>query len=444
MKVLYLAPPPKRKGPLTAYSFLDEEITALAGAGIRAYVLSRRAKTPVEDRGVVRCPLPADRTLGARARSLRFLLTSSPSMPAANLLAFREWYWAGRIERAATELVRREKVDLIHSHFAWPDGLGGSLTKRKTGVPLVACLRGADILSDPTIEYGARKRAFFDRNVRRLLPRADRTLYFSDFMKAAAVRLGADANHARTLHKAVDLSHFVPVADRARAREELGFGRKPMILSVGALIPRKGIDVILEALAHLRNDMDFSFVVCGEGPEREALQSLARRLSLQDRLHLVGRVSREEIPRFFGACEVFVLASVVEAAGNVLFEAMGAARPIVCTASGGPAEYVEDGITGFVVPVRDSVALAARLRTLLADPELRDRLGREGQRRALTKYAYPRLVRDIIAVYEEVLDARPASHRMRRIEAADDAKSHREADGRGLVARPDARIMEGG
>jgi glycosyltransferase involved in cell wall biosynthesis len=85
---------------------------------------------------------------------------------------------------------------------------------------------------------------------------------------------------------------------------------------------------------------------------------------------------------------------------------MAAARPIVCTAAGGPAEYVVNGSSGFVVPVGDAGAFSWRLAQLLEDSALRDRLGAEGRRRALTDYAYPRLVRDIVAVYEELLRGR--------------------------------------
>lgn len=415
MKVLYLAPQAKRDGPLTAYSFLDEEITALASAGIEAYVLSRRTARVETQNGIIRWPLPRERSLRERARSARFLLQSSSAMPSANLLSIPDWYQAGRVERIAAELVQREGIDVVHSHFAWPDGLGGILVKQMTDVPLVACLRGADVLIDPEIGYGSRERRFYDRNLRRLLQRADRTLYFSRFMQEEATTLGAPAARARTIEKAVDLSRFGVIEERARARQELGFGARPMILTVGGLIPRKGIDVILEALARLRPSFDFTFVVCGEGPERETLQALSRRLSLDDRTHFLGRVGRDEIPKLFGACEVFVLASVLEAAGNVLFEAMGSGRPIVCTAAGGPSEYVQDGLTGFVVPVRDSSALADRIGKLLADDGLRNRLGLEGLRRAHTRYSYPRLVRDIIGVYEDVLNDREALDPVRRL-----------------------------
>jgi glycosyltransferase involved in cell wall biosynthesis len=409
MKVLYLAPQPKREGPLTAYSFLDEEIRALAGAGVRAYVLSRRTQAPREDHGVVRWPLRREQSLRGRGESMPFMLRSSAGMHPANLLSFGEWYRAALVERTAAQVIEQEKIDVVHSHFAWPNGLGGSLARRATGVPLVACLRGADILVDEAISYGARDWPFFDRNLKRLLKTADRTLYFSEFMREEAIGLGAPAERAQTVQKAVDLSQFRVIEDRPKVRRELGFGDRPMILTVGGLIPRKGIDVILHALAGLRQKHDFSFVICGDGPEREALQGLARQLSLEDRTHFMGVVNRDEIPKFFGACEIFVLASVLEAAGNVLFEAMGAGRPIVCTRAGGPGEYVEDGVTGFVVPIRDSAALGARIDTLLTEPVLRDRLGEAGRQRALTKFAYPRLIRDIISVYEQVVRQRGAA-----------------------------------
>jgi glycosyltransferase involved in cell wall biosynthesis len=408
MKVLYLAPQPKRDGMFTAYSFLDEEITALAAAGVQVYVLARRAAAVSDRGGVVRWPLPRERSLAARGRSLRFLLRSCGATPAANLFSFPEWYLAARTERAAAELVAREGIDVIHSHFAWPDGFGGSLASRATGVPLIASLRGADILVDEAIAYGARERPFYDRNLRRLLRVADRTLYFSEFMRQAGIRLGALPQRARTIEKAVDLSQFGMVPDRAEARSALGLGGRPMILTVGSLIPRKGIDVLLEAAARLRNSFDFSIVICGDGPEREALGALAARLSLSDRTYFMGRVSREDIPKYFAAAEIFVLASVLEAAGNVLFEAMASACPIVCTRAGGPSEYVQDGSTGFVVPVRDSETMAERIGRLLSDRGARERLGREGRRQALTRYAYPRLVRDFVALYEEVAN-RPAA-----------------------------------
>ena len=114
-------------------------------------------------------------------------------------------------------------------------------------------------------------------------------------------------------------------------------------------------------------------------------------------------MERDAIPDYFAACDVFVLASTLEAAGNVLLEAMASARPVVCMDSGGPPEYVEDGKTGFVVPVADVKALAYRIRLLLDDPVLADELGRHGRAIAHSRLDSQRMTLDVVRIYNEVI-----------------------------------------
>lgn len=403
MKVLYLVPQPKRADRIGAYTFLDEEIQALAAAGVEAYVLSKRVQ---EDGWCGQVRLKAARLSSPGWLDMAaFLAPRVADVPPRYLLDPGEFYRAAKLQYLAAEVVRTEKIDLIHSHFAWPDGFGGTLTRAHTGRPLVASLRGTDILVDPAIGYGRRSSPAYDSAIRRLLETADRTVYFSDYMRDQALALGARPEAACVIRKGVDLSHFTPVADRTALRLELGLGARPMILTVAGLIARKGVHHILQALALLRDTTDFTFVVCGEGPERPRLEALSAELGLVDRVRFLGRVDRETIPQYFAACDALVLASIMEAAGNVLFEAMAAARPVICTDSGGPPEYVRDGQTGYVVPVGDSRAMADRIGAILDDPTLGDRLGQEGRRRTVGEFAYSRMVSDLMTVYEEVLNA---------------------------------------
>jgi glycosyltransferase involved in cell wall biosynthesis len=409
MKVLYLLPQPKQPDRIGAYTFLDEEIQALAGAGIQAYVLSKQVP---DDAWCGKVRLKAARLDSAtRLDVAAFLTRRALDVPLRSLLQPTGFYRAVKLQHVAATIVREENIDLIHSHFAWPDGFGGMLTRAQTGCPLVVSLRGTDILVDPAIEYGRRSSSAYDRTIRQLLKTADRTTYFSEYMRNEAVTLGARPDRTRVIRKGVDLSHFTVSSDRLALRTQLGFGLQPMILTVAGLIRRKGIHHILDALALLRDVSDFRFVVCGEGPERANLEAQSARLGLADRVTFLGRVDRETIPTYFAACDIFVLASVMEAAGNVLFEAMAAGRPVICTDSGGPGEYIDDGETGFVVPVGDPAALANRIGRLLNDPALADRLGREGRRRSVGEFAYGRMVSDLIHVYDDVLRASSLRHR---------------------------------
>ena len=401
MKVLYLVPQPKRADRIGAYTFLDEEIHALAAAGVEAYVLSRKvtADTLCGQVRLKAARKPSDVRLGVGS----FLLRRAKHVPLRYLLEWPILHHVGRLEFEAAAIVKAENIDLIHSHFAWPDGFGGMLAKAETGRPLVATLRGTDVLMDTEIDYGRRTSKVYDQALRRLLATADRTLYFSNYMRDRALALGARPEAARVIRKGVDLTHFAIAGDRAALREELGLGSAPVILTVAGLIPRKGVHHILQALALLGPDRDFTFVVCGEGPERPRLEALASQLGVANRTRFLGRVERATIPKYFAACDAFVLASIVEAAGNVLFEAMASGRPVICTDSGGPAEYVKNGETGFVVPVGQPAAMAARIRQLLDDPALQDRLGAEGRRQTIGEFDYDRMVADIVAVYEDTL-----------------------------------------
>jgi glycosyltransferase involved in cell wall biosynthesis len=405
LKVLYLLPQPKDAGRIGAYTFLDEEVRGLADAGIDAYVLSTATPADVTVGRVHLRSSSARESLSAQVGAAAFLARSADGIPSLNMLQPVSSYRQARLEHLAAAIVKEEGIDLIHSHFAWPQGFGGSLAQAATQRPLVASLRGTDILLDETIGYGRRVDPAFDRALRRLLKSADRTVYYSNYMRDRGVALGARPEAARVIRKGVDLGQFTVVPDRVAVRRELGLGDVPMVLTVAGLIERKGIHHILAALAQIRA-VPFTFVVCGDGPERPRLEALARELGIADRVRFVGRIDRDTIAKYFGACDVFVLASILEAAGNVLFEAMAAGRPVVCTDSGGPGEYVVEEETGFVVPVGDTAALADRIWLLLKNPELQDLLGAEGRRRALSEFNYDRMVADLVDVYDEVLSGR--------------------------------------
>ena len=410
MRVLYLVPQPKRPGQLSAYSFLDEEIHALAAAGVEPYVLSTKAKRDADDGPIKIRALPPSKSLMDYAQTAAFALESRAAIPLANSWHARELYRAVAIERFAAEIVEEEKIDLIHSHFGWPGSFGGMLAGTATGRPLVACLRGADILMDAHIDYGRRHDPYHDRAIRRLLAAADRTIYFSTFMRNCGVALGAPVDRAHVVDKGVDRSRFEPAKDRQSLKRELNLPERPVLLTVGALIPRKGVHLLLEAAARLRETHDFSVVVGGDGEERDRLLKLSETLDISNRTYFLGRVDRDAMPAYFAACDVFVLASTLEAAGNVLLEAMASARPVVCMASGGPSEYIHDGETGFVVPVADVKALADRIRLLLDDPALADRLGQNGRGMAQERFDSQRMTLDIVRIYQDVVaDARTRS-----------------------------------
>ena len=173
-----------------------------------------------------------------------------------------------------------------------------------------------------------------------------------------------------------------------------------MVIAVGTLKKRKGFDVLIEALSRIAAPA--TLVICGDGEELAALQHQARAAGLTGTCRFTGNVGRAEIPDYFAAADVFVHAAELEAAGNVVLEALASGCGVVVTDSGGPAEYVEDGVTGFVVPVGDVASLASRIETLLSMPGLRGRFADEGRRRVEQRHQYSRMMSDLRDLYDQM------------------------------------------
>ena len=297
-------------------------------------------------------------------------------------------------------MIRREQIDLIHSHFGWPAGLGGALAARVTGIPVVTSIRGTDVLVRTDLDYGLRRDPAYDVALKHLFRVASRVLVATSFMQSAAMNAGADPHKIRVVDKGVDLVRFFPAANRVEARTRLGVSGS-LVLAVGSLQRRKGFETIIEALAALRRS-DVTLAICGTGDERPALEGLALAHGVGSQVRFEGQVSRHRIGEYFAAADVFVHAAELEAAGNVILEAQASGAAVIVTDSGGPGEYVDDGVTGFVIPVGDRTALAARLEALLSDLSLNARLARAARGRVESRHDYSRMMTALRGVYDSV------------------------------------------
>jgi glycosyltransferase involved in cell wall biosynthesis len=406
MRVLQLAPPARMQGGITAHTFIDEEIRALRDAGVECLSVSDALAAPDNRAGVD--VVPVDRpTVSSVAGTLAFAARHLGALPVPAMSSVRELFHALRIEQTAASAVRSHGVDVIHSHFGWPAGFGGLLAAADTGVPLVASLRGMDLVVRPDLQYGLRQDRLYDRAVRQLVKRADRTVYASEFMRAAGIGAGAPAERTFVVRKGVDLNRFRPAANREAAQQALGW-RGPIILAIGTLRPLKGYSVLLRALAPLANQR-WTLVICGEGPLRATLERETVELGLGDRVVFAGTVPRDRVPEYFAAADIFAHPSLSEAAGNVILEALASGCALVATDSGGPAEHIVHGETGIVVPAADAPSFAEALRQVLDNPSLRERLGRAARADADRRFDYARMIRDLIEVYAGTFDRAPTN-----------------------------------
>jgi glycosyltransferase involved in cell wall biosynthesis len=173
-----------------------------------------------------------------------------------------------------------------------------------------------------------------------------------------------------------DFADAVPAPDLA--------GDTPLLLGLGRLHTDKGFDTLLRALALLPR---CRLALAGEGPERHRLTALAAELRVADRTQFLGW--RHDAGSLLRAADVFVCSSRVEPLGNMVIEAWSAGTPVVAVATGGPAELIEDGRTGRLVPPESPERLAEVIRATLSDAPLRARLAASGRARFATQFARP-------------------------------------------------------
>jgi glycosyltransferase involved in cell wall biosynthesis len=200
--------------------------------------------------------------------------------------------------------------------------------------------------------------------------------------------------------------------DEARALLGLDPGRFT-VLQLGRMVPRKGVDTVIQATALLRDrhGIDAQLLVVGgdvqaggrDGPEMARLRELAHKLGIAEHVLFTGQKPRAQLRHYYGAADVFVTTPWYEPFGITPVEAMACARPVIGSEVGGIKSTVVDGGTGFLVPSRDPQATADRLATLHRDPGLARSMGEAGLRRAYRHYTWRSVAQQVAAVYTAVL-----------------------------------------
>ncbi|EQB03394.1 glycosyltransferase [Sphingobium baderi] len=265
----------------------------------------------------------------------------------------------GSMTRAILPLIRRlhaeRPFDVIDASFFFPDGPVAQRLSRALGIPYSVKARGADIHY-----WGARRGT--RSMVRRAADGAAGLLAVSGAMKRSMAKMGIDDDKIRVHYTGVDLDRF-EIADRPAAKAALGF-EGPVVLCVGALIPRKGQDLLVRALPLLP---DVTLLMAGQGQYRRTLEKLAEELGVDRRIGFLGSVPHDRLPRVYAAADVMALVSSSEGLANAWVEALACGTPIVVSDVGGARELVDRREAGRIVE-REPEAIAAAISDILNNP----------------------------------------------------------------------------
>ena len=288
--------------------------------------------------------------------------------------------------------LRRAGADLVHVHTGRANWLGG-WAARVAALPAVATRR-----MDRDV-----KRGWHTRLVYRHLTQAVAAI--SPAVADGLRRAGVPAERVRLIYEAVDPARVEPRRGRDATRASLAAGdRDRVVLCLASAVPRKGLDVLLDALSLLAAEGLRPLAwIAGDGPERAALEAQAARLGLMGQVRFLGE--RADAADLLAACDVFAMPSRREGLGVAALEAMAVGRAVVCSAVGGLRDSVVPERTGVQVPPGDARALADALGRLLRDDALRARLGAAGPGRIGEGFLAEQMVGAYEALYFEVLRA---------------------------------------
>ena len=299
------------------------------------------------------------------------------------------------LRQKVQKLHSTKPIDLIHAHGALPCGHAAALLFGRLKIPFVVTVHGLDVFNACTQEGVW---ATWRRKTSAEVYGAARNVICISGKVQEIVKTGTPAETRSTIiYNAVNPQLF---SSNANEREE----SVPQLLMVGNLLPIKGHDLVLRALAKLKRS--FPPVQCriiGEGPARARFRALARELGIEQQVQFAGRQSREEVAEAMRRCTVFVLPTRYEGLGCVYLEAMSCGKPAIGCRGQGIDEVIEHGKNGWLIGVDKLEELVEGLSVLLGSAELRASIGAAARQTILGKFTLSRHAQQLAELYRQAV-----------------------------------------
>jgi glycosyltransferase involved in cell wall biosynthesis len=275
--------------------------------------------------------------------------------------------------------------DLVHAH--WTLSAAAAIAGRaRHKAPVLLTSQGSDLFRAPKGRIGATV-------TRTILSRCDHVTVLSQALREQALSLGLAADRLTIIPNGVDTTAFRPVPVE----------REPIILYVGSLIERKGLDSLLPAFAAVHGRVPTArLLIIGEGPEADALGAMAEDLGIADQVTWLPFLRQADVRAWMQRARVLVLPSTEEGQGVVLLEAMACGTPVVGSRVGGIQDVITSDVGALVAPA-SAVELAEALVDLLDDAERWGSASQAARQRAVTSYDWDGLAKQFVALYQKIV-----------------------------------------
>ena len=322
-------------------------------------------------------------------------------LPATNLSALGRTATTGlKTLRSLRRAVAAFEPDVLHVQCFGPNGAYATGLARLTGIPLVVTLQGETVMDDTDLFDISR---VMRTALRVGLRSASAVTACSQFtMDDAIARFGLDAERGLVIPNGVEMDGLGPLSDTGETAPVPLLGGTPYVLALGRVVDKKGFDLLLAGYAAMNPTMRTAdLVIGGTGPALEGLEAQAEASGIGDRIHFVGRLSREQVASAMADAAVFVMPSRLEPFGIVALEGWRAGTAVVATSRGGAPEFITDERDGLLVDPFDTAAVAGVLERILSDVGLRNSIAAAG-RQKVEQFAWPLIAERYRAVHATV------------------------------------------
>ncbi len=302
---------------------------------------------------------------------------SSPSWGIKSITGLK-YYW--HVFNQVRKLIKLHGITKIHCGRCLPEGFIGYIFNKIFNIPYICYIHGEDVEAAAT----SRELSWI---VKKVLANAT-TLICNSQNTANLILNNWDVNPDITeiLNPGCDTERFIPAQKNDDIKKSLNWQGKRVVLTVGRLQQRKGQDMLIKALPTIKQSIpNILYAIIGGGDEKEQLQALTKELKLQDNVLFMTEISDEQMIQAYQQCDAFVLPNRtigqdIEGFGMVLVEAQACAKPVIAGDSGGTAETMLIGDTGFIVDCTKPEPIAAKLSELLQNPEQCEVMGTKARK----------------------------------------------------------------
>ncbi|MFW5879442.1 MAG: glycosyltransferase family 4 protein [bacterium] len=344
------------------YSFIWKEMCQLANKGHNVYYLSNLRNNIIKDGIYVisRSLILEKNNIFRKFQNIIFAFKNLFFIFNLLKIEFKKTLYVCGTERACMKIIKKYKINIIHTHFFMPDGEAAVLSARKYRVPVVATLRGAELYDMPKIDYGACRSEFYKTSLCNSIKYID---YITCPNKYLVEKLMSEFNYSQ------EKIRYVPngVENMHTVKNKYHADNEVLFISICKLIKRKNLDIVLQTMIDLNQKYKFKYIIVGSGPLKQKYENILNNYNVIHNITIYDEMPKNKLYKLLSQCDCLINASLAEGMPNVVLESLAIGIPCLVSNIPGHNEVVQVGYNGFMFDPYSKHDLMNKMQHILYD-----------------------------------------------------------------------------